>query len=109
MHTQKINETRKNEFKQLVIEQSEVAVVKFTADWSGSCQIAQPIFSELSKRYNDKVNFFTVDVEKSKRTVEQFNVRELPHFLFFKNGELVDQVIGSAPKTLLENKLKNLL
>ncbi len=109
MTTQKINGTRKNEFRQLVLEKSKVAVVKFTADWSGSCQIAKPIFSELSKRYNDRINFFTVDIEKSKNTVEEFNVRELPHFLFFKNGELIDQVVGSAPKSLLESKLQNLL
>lgn len=102
-------EIKKGNFKEMVLHSPGISLVKCTSSWSGSSQLVALMFRELAKEYQGKINFFTLDVEENKMEVEPFGVRELPHFLFFKSGELVDQVIGTAHKSILENKLKNII
>ncbi len=102
-------EINKKNFTHLVLENSGIALVKCKTEWSGSSMLLAPIFKELANQYNSKISFFTIDIDQNKNVVEKYGVRELPHFLFFREGELVDQVIGTAPKSLFEDKLNKLL
>lgn len=101
----------KAQFKKEVIKggHDHLSLVQFKTEWSGACQIIAPVYEELSKCYTGIANFFSIDVEQETGVEKEFGVHELPTILFFKNGELIDHVIGLAPKKALIAKIENAL
>ncbi|HWK08144.1 MAG TPA: thioredoxin domain-containing protein [Puia sp.] len=101
----------KTQFKKEVMESSNghLSLVQFKTEWSGACQIIAPVYEELSKCYNGIADFFSIDVEQEAGMEKEFGVLELPTILFFKNGELVDHVVGLTPKNTLISKIENAL
>ncbi len=98
--------TRKR-FKKEVVESSGLVVVQFKTDWNGACQIITPVYEELAISYKSNVNFFTIDIDKEKAIAKEYGIMELPAMLFFKNGQVIDHVIGLVPKDVLITKLEN--
>jgi thioredoxin 1 len=99
----------KTQFKKEVMESTHLSLVQFKTEWSGACQIISPVYEELSKCYNGIADFFSIDVEKEAGMEKEFGVQEFPTILFFKNGELIDHVIGLTPKNILIAKIENAL
>jgi thioredoxin 1 len=88
------------------IESSEgLAIVDFWAEWCGPCRMVGPIIEELAEEYSGKVKVGKLDVDSNRVTAGRFNVRSIPSILYFKNGEMVDQVVGAYPKKYLEEKI----
>lgn len=84
-----------------------LAIVDFWATWCGPCRIVAPIVEELATEYGeDGLRVGKLDVDTNPRTASRFAVRSIPSVLFFKDGELVDRVVGAVPKTQLEDKVK---
>jgi|SRR5579862_6473019 len=89
------------------IEQHQgLAVVDFWATWCGPCRMIAPVLDQLAAEYQGKAKVAKVDVDANQLTASRFNVRSIPTILFFKNGKLVDQLIGAVPKPHLEKKFK---
>jgi thioredoxin len=86
-----------------------VSMVDFWAVWCGPCRIIAPFVEQLADEYAGKVTVGKLDVDANQRTASQYGVRSIPTVLFFKDGRMVDQVIGAVPKPALENKLKQVL
>jgi len=84
-------------------------VVDFWATWCGPCRMIAPIVEELSKEYDGKVTVGKCDVEEAEDVAADFGIRNIPTLLFFKNGEVVDKLVGAASKTKVEEKIKALL
>ena len=84
-------------------------VVDFWATWCGPCRMVAPIIEELAKAYDGKVVIGKCDVEDNEDLASEFGIRNIPTILFFKNGELVNKLIGAQPKPKLEEAFKNLL
>ena len=81
-------------------------MVDFWAEWCGPCRLVAPIVSDLADEYRDKgLRVGKLDVDTNQQTATRFAVRSIPSILFFKDGELVDQVIGAVPRPQLEEKL----
>jgi thioredoxin 1 len=99
----------KTQFKTEVMESDHLSLVQFKTEWSGACQIIAPVYEELSKFYNGIAEFFSIDVEQEAGMEKEFGVQEFPTILFFKNGKLVDHVIGLTPKNALIAKIENAL
>lgn len=99
----------KTQFKKEVIDSTHLSLVQFKTEWSGACQIIAPVYEELSKCYSGIADFFSIDVEQEVGMEKEFGVQEFPTILFFKNGELIDHVIGLTPKNTLITKIKNAL
>lgn len=89
------------------IEQHKgLAVVDFWAAWCGPCRMVGPILDQLAGEYAGKAKVTKMDVDSNQQTPMRFNVRSIPAILFFKDGRLVDQVIGAVPKSKLESKFQ---
>jgi len=93
-------------FEQEVEQAEGVAMVDFWAAWCGPCRLVGPIVEELAEEYAGQVKVAKLDVDASQRTAMKFGIRSIPSILIFKDGELVDAVVGAVPKQHLEEKLK---
>jgi thioredoxin 1 len=94
------------DFEQEIEKHDGLAVVDFWATWCGPCRMIAPILDQLAAEYQGKVKVTKLDVDSNIKTASRFNVRSIPTILFFKNGKLVDQVVGAVPKPHLEMKFK---
>ena len=84
-------------------------VVDLWATWCGPCRMMAPIISELAEEYDGKIVVGKCDVEENDDIAIEFGVRNIPTILFFKNGELVDKMVGAANKAKFDEKFKALL
>ena len=92
---------------EIEIEKHEgLAVVDFWATWCGPCRIVGPVLDQLAAEFEGKAKVVKMDVDTNIKTPARFMVRSIPTILFFKDGKLVDQVIGSVPKAQLESKFR---
>jgi|SRR5580698_2383203 thioredoxin 1 len=94
------------DFEKEIEQHSGLAVVDFWAAWCGPCRMIAPILDQLAEEYGEKAKVAKLDVDANQRTASRFGVRSIPTVLFFKDGKLVDQVIGAVPKAQLDGKFK---
>ncbi|MDR0961425.1 MAG: thioredoxin [Mediterranea sp.] len=101
-------EITNSNFEELLSE-GKPLVIDFWAPWCGPCKMVAPIIEELAGEYDGKVIIGKCDVDDNDEVAARFGIRNIPTVLFFKNGELVDKHVGSAPKTAFAEKIEALL
>lgn len=84
-------------------------VVDFWATWCGPCRMLAPVIEEIAKEYDGKIVVGKCDVEENEDLAAEFGIRNIPTILFFKNGEVVDKLVGAQPKAKLVEKIDSLL
>lgn len=84
-------------------------VVDFWATWCGPCRMVSPIISELAEVYEGKVVVGKCDVEDNEDLASEFGIRNIPTILFFKDGEVVNKLVGAQPKAKFEEAIQQLL
>ncbi len=94
------------DFEQEVEKHTGLTVVDFWATWCGPCRMIAPILDQLAVEYQGKVRIAKVDVDQNIKTATRFNVRSIPMLLFFKDGKVVDQIIGAVPKNMIQSKFE---
>jgi thioredoxin 1 len=93
-------------FEQEIEKQPGLTVVDFWATWCGPCRTIAPLLDQIATEYGDKIKVAKVDIDTNIKTSTRFNVRSIPLLLFFKDGKVVDQIIGAVPKAHIELKVK---
>jgi thioredoxin 1 len=89
------------------IVQSEIpTLVDFFATWCGPCQTMMPVLDQLKERMGDQVRIIKIDVDKNAQAADKFQVRGVPTFVLFKNGQLLWRQSGGMDINTLENKIR---
>jgi thioredoxin 1 len=86
---------------------SGVVLADFWAPWCGPCKMIAPVLEELDSEMGDKLKIVKLDVDDNQETAAKFGVMSIPTLLVFKNGEVVDKVVGFQPKEALEERLNS--
>ena len=102
---QKINQSS---FEQ-TIQDNEVVLVDFYADWCGPCQALHPTLEKLSKEYSGTATIAKVNVDQEPELSQNFGVRSIPALFYFKNGELVGKQNGAQPYHILSQNLDQVI
>ena len=93
-----------------VVAQGKPMVLDFWATWCGPCRKVGPVVQELADQYEGQVIVGKVNIEEdADDLVAEFGIRNIPTIIYLKDGQIVDKVVGAAPKSTLEEKLKALL
>ncbi len=92
-------------FNDEVLNSDKPVLVDFWAEWCGPCRMVGPVVEELAGDYEGKVKVGKVDVDSNPQVSMQYGIRSIPSLLIFKNGDVVDQIIGAVPKAHLQKQL----
>ncbi|MDA2929796.1 thioredoxin [Acidobacteria bacterium AH-259-O06] len=106
--TKYITLTEEN-FQSEVLESTEPVLVDFWAAWCGPCRVIAPVIEELAVDFEGRAKVGKLDIDDNASISMQYGIRSIPTLLFFKDGQVVDQVVGAASKKLLADRLNALL
>ena len=92
-------------FKQEVLNAKGLIMVDFFAVWCGPCKMMAPAIERLAESYKGKVKIGKLDVDENNETSSQYEIQSIPTIIFFKDGKLVDKLVGFQSEEALKKKL----
>ena len=104
--TELLVEVTDDSFKQEIVEHQGVALVDLWAVWCGPCQMIAPIVEQLAEEYQGRLKVAKMDVDTNQQTAMQFGVQSIPTLLLFKDGEVVEKIVGAQPKANVVAKIE---
>jgi thioredoxin 1 len=84
-------------------------VVDFSAEWCPPCRLVTPILESLAREYTSRIQVVSLDVDTNPAISTRFRIRSLPTVLFFRDGVVVDRIVGAAPRNAFQQKFEALL
>ena len=106
---QDIVEIEDNSFDAEVLQSDKPVLVDFWAPWCGPCKAIGPVVEELSNAFGDKVKFAKCNVDDNPLTPGKYGIKAIPTLIFFKGGDVVEQITGMVAKSKIEDALNSML
>lgn len=97
------------DFDSVLENTQQLLIVDFWAPWCGPCKMIAPILEELAAQMADKVTIAKVNIDENPQLATRYAIRSIPALIAFKNGEIVADMVGSAPKAKIEGWINSLL
>ena len=102
--TGSVSDVSEMHFRQF-IGGNPLAVIDFWAEWCGPCRRVAPAMDELAREFAGKVAFGKCNTDENRHIAMEFNISAIPAIMLFKNGQLVDRIIGAYPKEAIREKI----
>jgi thioredoxin 1 len=99
-----MNQINEKVFSDEILKSENLVVVDFWAEWCGPCRMLKPVLDELSEEYND-VKIVGLDVDTYPNVSVSQGIRGIPTLGFYKNGIMVDRLVGAVPKSRIKEKI----
>ena len=96
-------------FDEEVLKSKLPVLVDFAADWCGPCKMMSPIIDEFAEEYDGELKVGKINVDQAPDIAQKYNVMSIPMFAFFKNGEVIETVVGAQNKTKLQSIIDKVL
>ncbi len=95
------------DFEREVIKSDKLVIVDFWAEWCGPCKAIAPLLDEIGRELPDKVKIVKVNVDQEGELAQKYGIYNIPTLLFFKGGEIREQMVGTAAKKVLVEKINS--
>lgn len=94
-------------FEEEVIKSQVPVMVDFWAEWCGPCHAIAPHLEELDKLYKGKFKIVKLNVDLNPATSMKYNIMSIPNMKIFKDGTVVDEIVGAVPRQVIEDRIKS--
>jgi thioredoxin 1 len=103
-----VGELKDADFDTLVMEEKLPVMIDFWATWCMPCKALTPAVEQVAQEYAGKLKVYKLNIEESPATASKFGVRSIPTLLFFKDGRVMDQIVGLVPVSKIQASVKKL-
>lgn len=97
------------EFEEKVLKSDTPVLVDFWAAWCGPCRALAPVVDQVASENQGKLKVMKMDVDKNNQMPGRYGIRGIPALLIFKDGKVVEQIVGFVPKSTIDQKLQAVL
>ncbi len=105
-NSKNVHSVSDSSFETDVIQSSQLALVDFWAEWCGPCRQLGPTIDSIADEYSGKLKVLKMNVDENPTVPTRFHIRGIPTMLLFKNGQVVDQLVGNLPKSTIVEAIK---
>ncbi len=107
--SESVKEVTDSSFDADVLKSTVPVMVDFWAPWCGPCKAIAPVLADIATEFAGKLSVTKMNVDDNPRTPSSYNVRGIPNLIFFKGGQVVEQVVGAVPKEQLVAAVKKVI
>lgn len=104
-----VSEIDDDSFETQVLQSEKPVLVDFWAPWCGPCKAIGPVIEDLARNFGEKITFMKCNVDNNPITPSKYGIKAIPTLIFFKDGDVADQITGMVAKAKLEESINKLL